>query len=119
MKKRIISFFMILCMAVSIVPSFTLPVSAKLTAKDDWASGSAKKTVNLIPAMKEGDPLMLTGRLMILLGKLIIKILTTKLLFAHLMKKMISEKRISPAVFIGRLNFPMKIRSRLIRATCL
>ena len=61
MKKRIISFFMILCMAVSIVPSFTLPVSAKLTAKDDWASGSAKKTVNLIPAMKEGDPLIAVG----------------------------------------------------------
>ena len=61
MKKRIISFFMILCMAVTMVPSFTLPVSAKLTAKDDWASGSEKKTVNLIPAMKEGDPLIAVG----------------------------------------------------------
>ena len=61
MKKRIISFFMILCMAVSMVPSFALPVSAKLTAKDDWASGSDKKTVNLIPAMKEGDPLIAIG----------------------------------------------------------
>ena len=59
MKKRIISFFVTLCMAVSLVPVFTMPAFAQTTKREDWNGN--QNTPNMIPKMNEGDNLISVG----------------------------------------------------------
>ena len=58
MKKRLISFFMTLCMAVSVIPMLSIPAAAQLTSRTDWI---AQRTINLIPQMNEKEELAVVG----------------------------------------------------------
>ena len=61
MKKRLISFFMTLCMAVSVIPMLSIPASAQLTSRTDWNPRSDNRTINLITPMNKDDDLVAAG----------------------------------------------------------
>ena len=58
MTKRLISMFVAVCMAVTIIPLTATTAWAQTVSKDDW---SGQTTRNLIPAMNEGDTLTAVG----------------------------------------------------------
>lgn len=59
MKRRLLSIFMTVCMAVSLIPAAVLPAWAQTTQRSDWTG--SQTTGNLIPIMNEGDTLTAVG----------------------------------------------------------
>lgn len=59
MKRRLLSIFMTVCMAVSLITAAVLPAWAQTTQRSDWTG--SQTTGNLIPIMNEGDTLTAVG----------------------------------------------------------